>query len=58
MQVAKDLNYCGIEARVEPRGMVNSWMTPAAFINMNNADTQIPRLIIQREASWRPSSAQ
>ena len=42
MQVAKDLNYCGIEARVEPRGMVNSWMTPAAFINMNNAEGARP----------------
>ena len=38
MEVAKDLSYCGIETRVEPRGMVNSWMTPAAFVNMNNAE--------------------
>ena len=42
MEVAKDLSYCGIETRVEPRGMVNSWMTPAAFVNMNNAEGARP----------------
>ena len=42
MQIAKDLSYCGIEARVEPRDMVNNWMTPAAFVNMSNAEGTRP----------------
>ena len=42
MQIAKDLSYCGIEARVEPRDMVNNWMTPAAFDDMNRREGNRP----------------
>ena len=37
-----DLNYNGIPAIAEPHNMVNSWMTPAAFDDMNRCEGNRP----------------
>ena len=42
LTMVSDLNYNGIPAIAEPRNMVNSWMTPAAFDDMNRREGNRP----------------